>query len=146
MCRYLCSILVAAFCANSVSAFAQTRRDVYELQERCGKRAEEIYKREWGFGVSNTEDRQITGHYENHYNMRLNKCFYLEISTSYERADAQRKSNLPAVLNSLRLFDINDNKEYATFHEGPIVYCMVGEKFCKSQAEWRELIKSYMED
>jgi hypothetical protein len=130
----------AASCGwRRLDAGAQPNKELYELQERCGRRAEETFKKEWGTNIVNTAYGQIIGSYENHYSPRLNKCFYLESSTSYERKDNKSTS-----LKGLRLFDLNDNKEYATFIEG--LTCDVRGQQCRSEAEWRELVKPYMDD
>jgi hypothetical protein len=42
------------------------------------------------------------------------------------------------------VFDLNDNKEYAMLVDG--LRCDVRGKGCTSEAEWRELIKPYMEE
>jgi hypothetical protein len=88
-----------------------------------------------GRNIVNTKTGQMVANFENHYNSRLNKCFYLEMSTTYERGKEPFKL--------LRLFDLNDNKEYATFFDGA---CVVHDQFCQSEAEWRLLIKPFMED
>jgi hypothetical protein len=111
---------------------------IYELQERCGKRAAEVFEKEWGSNIAQYSDRQVTANFENHCSPRLNKCFYLEISTSYEKGKTPFKT--------LRLFDLNDNKEYATFTEGVLLMCVVRGKRCGSEDEWRELTKPFMED
>jgi hypothetical protein len=128
---------------SSSQAFAQSAKELYELQERCGRRAEETFKKEWGANIVNSRDIQMVANYENHYSTRLNKCFYLEISTSHDQAKHTS-------VKSLRLFDLNDNKEYATFIEGlpglVLLMCDVRGKQCQSETEWRELIKPLMED
>ena len=108
----------------------------YELKERCGRQAAETFKKEWGSNVVNNKNGQTVANFESHYNARLNKCFYLEISKTYERGQKPWKS--------LRLFDLLDNKEYATFIEG--LACEVRDRSCTAEAEWRELIKPFMED
>ncbi len=50
------------------SSFAASAKEDYELQERCGKRAEEFFKREYGSGISHTEDGYSMSGYTNHYN------------------------------------------------------------------------------
>jgi hypothetical protein len=48
--------------------------------------------------------------YQNHYSATLNKCFYLLITTYlHYKKQAQYTSTL------MRLFDINENKEYGAF-------------------------------
>ena len=66
---------------------AQPNKEQYELQERCGKRAAEFFAKAWASEVSNTASGQTRANYENHYNSRLNKCIYLEISNSFQRGE-----------------------------------------------------------
>ena len=83
-----------------------TNKVQYELQERCGRRAAEIWKTEYDGGRTADGNNPLT--YENHYSRTLNKCFFLEISHSYEKEyiDAME-----------RLFDANENKEYGSFYD-----------------------------
>ena len=132
--------VLAALLLVGTASYAQPNKAQYELQERCGKRAAEVFAKEWDSGVSNTASGQIIGNYENHYNSRLNKCFYLEISNLYEGK---------APIRSMGLFDLNENREIATYSkiEGDaFVYCLVQGKVCRTEDEWRTLIKPFMED
>jgi hypothetical protein len=92
--------------------------------------------------VSNTENGQIVVNYENHYSAHLNKCFFLEISVIYERKGGSSKM--------MRLFDLNENKEYGVFVSGPTestpLECVVRGQVCRSESEWRQLLKPFMED
>ncbi len=125
---------------------AAPNKQEYELQERCGKVARETFEREWGKGGLVKQDGQtmMTG-YENHYNTRLNKCFYLQSTTMYpKKGDRNRNSTL-----LMLLFDINENKEYGTFMGGGSVApaaCSVLGKQCDSEGAWKLLVKPYMED
>ena len=119
----------------ATGAQAQPLIDKYELSERCGKRAEEVFKK----GQEETTGLTLAAdNYENHYNSRLNKCFYLEIHETGET-------------KSLRLFDLNDHKEIGSYVgelgvQGPVRRCVLQEKHCKTEEEWRALIKPFMED
>jgi hypothetical protein len=111
----------------------------YELQERCGRQAAEVFQREYGLGADR-QDEQTLFNYENHYSARLNKCFFLEIAVSHK----------PTGSKIMRLFDLNDSKEYGTFASGPTestpLACGVRGKGCQSESEWRQLLKPFMED
>jgi hypothetical protein len=106
-------------------------------KERCDKRAAELFNREYSL-ASNTKDEF---HYENHYSSRLNKCFFLEIVVSHEQETSS---------TIMRLFDLNVNKEYGVFVSGPTestpVTCVVRGKHCRSENEWRQLLKPFMEN
>lgn len=115
------------------SAQAQTRKEIYELQERCGKRAEQIFEKD--FPVT---ERKGLEQYENHYNIRLNRCFILEESTLFTK-DASKSYKT----KTLNLIDVNDNKVYGTFN---ILTCEVQNTICKSEQEFRSMIRPFMED
>ncbi|MGX4803991.1 hypothetical protein [Bradyrhizobium guangdongense] len=120
---------------------AQTREERYLLQEHCGKQSAATFKAEWSSNVVNTTEGQVRANYQSHYNQRLNMCFYLEISTTYKSGAEPFKT--------LRLFDINENKEYATFGgtatRGDLI-CSVGEVHCASEQEFMRLLDPYMKD
>jgi hypothetical protein len=122
---------------------AEPRKDLYELQERCGKHAAEVFAQEYSPSVLDTKDGQTRVNYENNYSARLNRCFFLEIAVTYEKG----KSSSSKIM---RLFDLNGNKEYGTFVSGPTestpLACVVRGKGCQSESEWRELVKPFMED
>jgi hypothetical protein len=47
------------------------------------------------------------------------------------------------------LHDLNDTTEYYAeyvHHSGSVLFCEVRGKQCRSEQEWRELIKPFMED
>jgi hypothetical protein len=115
----------------------------YELQERCGNLAARTFQKEWGSNSVNTKDGHMTADYENHYSARLNKCFYLEISTSY----VERKEGITTI-KSLLLYDLNENKRYGEFRElGDLLrLCEVRGTRCNSEAEWRRLARRYLEE
>src|SRR5262245_56000785 len=139
--RLAISVAIAGLLCFSTYVSAQPNK---ELQERCGKRAAEAFAREYSPPVSDTDDEQTLFNYENHHSARLNKCFFLEIAMSYEREEGKPGSK------TMRLFDLNDNKEYGTFVSGPTestpLACLVRGKSCQSESEWRQLVKPFMED
>jgi hypothetical protein len=137
------SVAIAGLLCFSSHVAAQPNKELNELQERCGKRAAEVFEREYSPRIANTKDVQMRYNYENHYSARLNKCFFLEIAVSYEREDGT-SSKL------MRLFDLNDNREYGVFvsglsDKGPPVACLLQDKICQSEGEWRQLLKPFME-
>ena len=74
--KLLSGIVLTALLAPSITAHSQSRKEIYELQERCGKSASEMFDRDFP-----KEDRKGLEVYENSYNVRLNKCFMLEENT-----------------------------------------------------------------
>ena len=127
------------------TSLAATSKEVYELQERCGKRSEEFFERYYGNGILNTEDGTSITKYRNHYNTKLNKCFVL---LSFQDIPHKDKSKRPST--SMTLLDINENREYAHFFqtvgEQHPWLCEVVDKLCSSQGEWNSLVYPYMEE
>jgi len=137
-------VLVGLLC-GLIPSFAKaqqaTATEVYGLRERCGKLAATVYDREYSphTRTTATGGQQIFN-YENHYSQKLNRCFYLEISTFIEKG---------TVSTSWRLYDINENKEYGHYWQSgtsKFVDCIVGEVRCLSEDEFRNLAKPYLED
>jgi len=112
-----------------------------KLSERCGKQSAEAFAKEWEAPDSVAK---AIANYENHYNSRLNKCFYLLSSTG--------KSGTKI----MALFDLNENNEnnenkgyglYVSTEEAKEpIQCYVEASDCKTEEEWRSLIKPFMED
>ena len=101
-----------------------------------------MFQKEWGGNAVSTNKAHVVASYESHYSPRFSRCFYLEITTTTPRA-ALDKTNF----NTLRLYDLNENKQYGTFIEAaPLHVCKVQDTPCSSEAEWRVLVKSFMEE
>src|SRR5262249_49770026 len=133
------SVAIVGLAWFSTYVSAQPNKDLYELQERCGKRAAKVFEREYGSG----KDGQTLFTYDNHYSTGFKKCFFLENAISDEREQEKPGSKI------MRLVDINENKQYGTFVSGPTesmpVTCVVRGKHCRSESEWRQLLKPFME-
>jgi hypothetical protein len=69
------SVAIAGLIWLTTYVSAQPNKEVYQLQERCGKRAAEVFEREYGSPLLNDKDGQTLLNYENHYSAGLNKCF-----------------------------------------------------------------------
>jgi hypothetical protein len=128
--RMICLSLVVGFWAADVRA--EPNRTRYELRERCGESAAKWFRREWDSAIS----AGLSTTYENHYNRKLDRCIVLG---SVRFPDS--------VL--LTLFDLNEKKSYGDFNgsvSNPPAWCYVGEKQCRSEAEWHTLAKPFLED
>lgn len=124
--------------------YAGSVKEDYELQERCGKRAEEVFKKEFGTGSSKNINDIKLSKYINHYNKKLMKCF-IQVTES----GITKTENIKIFITVKHLYDVNENKQYGTFIKNDVVKkptCEVLEKKCNSEAEWDALVKPYMED
>ena len=127
-------------------AHGATSMQAYELQERCGKQAENWFRSEWGHaGVTNTKKGQATANYRNHFNGAMSKCFVL---LTYLDLPYKDKKQSPST--QITLFDVNENKEYGTFFKFAnselLFQCDVEKRHCKSRDEWETMIAPYMGD
>ncbi len=119
------------------------RKQIYELKEKCSKRAEEVFKRDYNSSSWQEEDgSHVTVNFRNHYNRKVNKCFML---TAYSSFNVKEKT----LIRTEDLIDINENRKYGTStilnHNKPIE-CVILDKICNSKNEWNRLIKPYMEE
>jgi hypothetical protein len=132
------------------AGYAASNKEVYELQERCGKRAAELFQKYFGInGISNDKDGQRLSNYTCHYNRKLNKCFMLITSRGYPK-DKKEQKNFGASTDK-GLWDINENKNYGQFFKfdkaaKTTMTCEVLEKSCNYEGEWDLLVKPYMEE
>lgn len=145
----MCLTLSLAANLAASGASGEPNKEQHELQERCGKRAEQIFRSDnpsqaGGGVVTNTKDSQNITTYQNHYSATLNKCLYLLIVTGINYKTQPRYTT-----TLMTLFDINENKEYGTFFkrsdDGGPAQCNVQQKACHSESEWQELLTPYME-
>lgn len=114
----------------------------YELVERCGKRAEEIFNKPYIVGIDNSVSTQ---RFESHYNTSLKKCF-------------MRIFGLEMHVYDEFLYEVNEQKVYAYYyfktnvrtldwkknHGGSIVGSDGIEKDIKSSSEWQSYIHKMM--
>ncbi len=119
------------------------RKQIYDLTERCGKSAKDFYEQK-GF------DQILAGkssyhEYQNHYNVRLNKCFIL--ITGFNIVSDKDKPDTHKTLWRY-IYDVHENVELGemlTFDDNIDTCIMLGAK-CNSEAAWFSLIKPYMQE
>ena len=103
------------------------------MQERCGKRAAEMFDKDFP-----RNERKGLEIFENHYNVRLNKCFLLEENTMMTRDQGKTYST-----KLLTLIDVNANKVYGSLSP---LNCDLLETKCRSEEEFRALMRPYLQD
>jgi hypothetical protein len=133
----LTALLLIVVAASTTRSEPDTA--LYQLQERCGKSAAQLFAKEYdgGKGMKNT-----LLSYQAHYSPRLNKCFFLERSWSFE---AEKNASI----QSLQLFDLHENKEYGSFwsrSDFGVSDCRVQDTKCRSEDEWYKLAKPFLEE
>src|SRR5262249_17092058 len=116
-------------------------------QERCGKRAAERFRQEYGQeGLYKTEDGAASTGYRNHYSSKLNKCFILVTTTDLPTKGKSKGNSTTLML----LYDLNENREDGNYFKREAdpfpLECRVAGRVCRSEAEWETLIKPFMDD
>jgi hypothetical protein len=130
-----------------LNGYAGPKED-YELQERCGKRAAEVFEKFYGSGQSSDKDGHMLSNYTCHHNKKLNKCFILIETKKYPsyKNDIEKFG----IWTTKGLWDINENKQYGTYSRffkiETSMTCEFSGNSCKSEYEWDALVKPYMEE
>lgn len=131
--------VVAGLALAASYVHAQSNKDLYELQVRCGEQAARAFRQDYAPVTRTKEGTTQLSNYENHFSAQFNKCFFLEIVSFFGKGGSS---------TSLRLFDLNENKQYGSYFKGGsgIMDCQVRDKQCSSEEEWRKLAKPYLDD
>ena len=169
LCRLALWTLLAALCAcdapprgtesiqpaaqNREPAAALSKQQAYELSEQCAQTSRDEFRRAWREGAVNTADGQMTADFTNHYNAKLNTCFYLLTVNRYTNDNSPGSASTSTL--SKMLFDTNGGELYgeylgpATTESPPAGFpttCRVESLYCASEREWEVLVERYMED
>jgi hypothetical protein len=136
--------------ALATGAQAQSLKEK-ELSEQCGKGATEVFTKKWDGQVSVPTDTGWTfTTYQNHYNSRSNKCFYLLKREGHWGKSRDNRG----LYKIMMVVDLDENRGIGSYEgktteptmEEKVIVCLVQDKRCKSEEEWRALIKPFMED
>jgi len=123
---------------------SKSDKDLYELQDKCRQTTDQEFKKEWGSNVSNTKDGQIIANYTNHYNKKMNRCFYLVTSNQF--VTKNKDGTNPFIIKTL--LDVQENKVYGDFSSDrkTMFSCAVGKSYCSSEKEWDSLVLPFMNE
>jgi hypothetical protein len=128
----------------ALDAKAQSPKDIYDLQERCGRAAERAFAKDNPTGkFFDSGDTFAITNVTSHYNTRLSRCLVLYDTTFTSKKDHESHKNFV-------IFDPNENKEYAHYldmyydNTKIVMMCDVEDKNCLTSDQWLELAKSYM--
>ena len=126
----------------STGAYSAPDKVAYELQERCGNATKAEFNKSWGeTGVVSLKTSTMVANYSNHYNTKLNKCYYL-LSTSVSDNSPNSIS-----IDTKALFDFNENISLGEYRvRGNKSHCEFKGVECKSKEAFDALIKPYMEE
>ena len=128
--------------AEIPAAAPLSKQQAGELSAQCAKLSREQFQHAWKDGREKTAEGPLTAEFANHYNTKLNICFYLLTVSS------------PGTLKKM-LFDINGGELYGEFL-GPAIAespaagrpktCRIESLYCASAREWDVLAEPYMLD
>lgn len=147
------AIIAATLCLFAGMGVSHTVAAVdkaqYEMQERCGRRAAEMFEKEYGTGFETTDSGYIRTTYSNNYNSVFNKC-YMRIQNTTHGKEKPGTSPPTFDVISLELRDINANKLigiciYTKGKPPDPAYCYVAGHTVQSPEDWEVLVEPYME-
>jgi hypothetical protein len=151
MAMAVASTVIFLFVGGGVSySEAAVDKAEYELQERCGRRAAEMFEKQYetGFVVTDIGGYRRTT-YSSNYNVTFNKCYMRLYTTTHGR---EKPGSTPPTYDiiTLELRDVNANKTLGVciFMKGKPPepdHCQFDGHTIKSTDEWETLEKSYME-
>jgi len=127
----LFTILVLLLLCAACESKSSQKQD-YELQELCGKRAEQVYN------IFKENNGLTYSDYSCHYNTKLKRCLI-------------HITDLPAGEIRSYLIDVNENKRYATYVKRGVgekqdVHCFIENKPCQDKDQWDEYVNKMMEE
>jgi hypothetical protein len=138
---------------DNEAAAGLPKQQAYELSEQCASRSRDEFRREWKDGSVSVEDAQTTADFTNHYNAKLNTCFYLLTVNHYTNKNDPGNPSVRSL--SIKLFDIDEREPYGEYLEETVIgsptdssqtTCRVENSYCASKREWEALVEPYMED
>ena len=141
------------FSTQEEPAVVLSRQQIFERAERCATVSRDEFRRTWNEGTVNAADGKMTADFANHYNARLDTCFYLVTVNRQESGNGQ--DGAVSITLSRKLLDINENELYGEYLGPAIVEsppkhqpaeCRVVGMYCASEREWEVLVGYFMED
>ena len=121
----------------------------YELQERCGLRAAEMFEKQYGTGMETTDDGYRLTTYSNNYSATFNKCFMSLHTVTHGRAKPGQPSSAYDVID-LELRDVNGNSTVGIciYLKGSLPdsgSCQMAGRNIATPGEWQVLEEPYMQ-
>jgi hypothetical protein len=143
--KYFGIIVVCVLFLLPLNAYSASNKDDLELQKKCEKESDEIFKEQ--YGDDNVKVKTNNGfdlyNHRTHYNKIFNVCFQV-VEKSLCNEDGVVGTHVKELLN------INEDKKYGSIMEflnpTKVWECYVAQKKCKSAGEWDLLVKPYMEE
>jgi hypothetical protein len=134
------AVIVVALSA-AVPAKAAPDAAAYELQERCGKRASEVFYKEY----AKERKTDFIVNFQSNYSTEYNKCFMMVFTVSYSKVDGQMH-----MYHNRYMIDVNTNAAYGSFFSDMAwttpMECNVQQTACRSEDEWKGMAFKFMGD
>jgi len=141
MTRLLLGVFFAILMVSQVNA-----QSTLALQEKCAEGARRFfleYKNQYRNGSDYFPD------YTSHYNNKLDKCF-IHISVFKLAKNGEEESVIQYLYNVFEGTPESKTSAYGRFYKfmdrTQLPFCKVGDKSCHLEAEFKALIKPYMEE
>ena len=139
------------------NSYAASNKEEYELQEKCGKSAEEFSRQKFGFMVQDTDKFNQTTSQTNHYNKKLNKCYVLIALVTYHKDSPNvdpKDYRVKGPDFTFIVYDLHENHELGRFIHNTNDFlqqnltCILPDKPIArcSTNEWDSFLKPYMEE
>lgn len=136
-------LAVAMMASPLTGAHAGDLTEQYALKQRCGEQAVKFFKQGGDKeGMDNSPAGTTSTGYEAHFNPKTLKCF---ISYTYDTNPFRDKTLKHSI--SRMVVEVNENKTYASlfyFTDGQMMDCTIGERHCKTPAEWQAAVDEIM--
>lgn len=130
-----------------------SKEQVRARSEQCEKKTRDRFRRDWKDGSAQTADGRTAAEFTNHYNAKLDTCFYL-LTVSHS-ANHGGQGSAPAGILGRKLFDIDTAELYGEYlgpaadgspADGFPATCRLEALHCGSRREWEVLLERYMQD
>jgi len=141
--RFFLSIPIVLFIISLVGCNNQkSTKELYELQEKCGKRCEAFYNNKEQTDIRKKEEGYtLSSSYKCHYSKKMGKCF-IRITT------AQNIYGENGTKTGWDIINVNENKVVGDLYDdGKTTMCSFNtEEKGKNWGECLSLVKPYMEE
>ena len=133
-------------CLFPIQGGAASLEEEHEIKQLCMEDAQDLFNKETGkLKLDHITMRNIT-----YYNKSLKSCFMMiQLSTDIASLDSPRDEIL-----SYDFYHVDENAKIGSFlmqrdrksGRETLFYCHFSGRECHSLPEWRNLVKSYMEE
>jgi len=135
----------------SQTCLAASKKSEVDIVQQCAQSAKEFFQEnnKTSYSENNAADKDnssvsVVSEYMNHFNSKMNACYVLLTTTTlYHRRTGQMDTQVQK-----QLFDIAGKNGISNFilFKNQVTQCELLNIICHSEAEWKSLVKSYLEE